>query len=73
MWLPAPLYESLPYCYILVGLLFIGGTFYLGPDAPGAMVYIGCGIFSIVAGAAVFLRRQAARGDREQLEQTDFA
>jgi len=73
MWLPGPVYESLPYCYLIGGLLFIGGTFYLGPDAPGAMLYIGCGIFSIVAGAAVFLRRQAYRGAQEQMEQIDFA
>ena len=29
MWLPAPLYEILPYLYILGGTLFISGTLYI--------------------------------------------
>lgn len=62
MWLPAPIYESLPYIYVLGGVLFISGTLYIGLDAPGAAIYIVCGLISILCGVFVFHRRQAHRG-----------
>lgn len=68
MWLPAPLYESLPYVYILVGTLFNFGTLYIGLSAPGAPLYMACGIISIVYGVVVFVRRQAYRAEPEQAE-----
>lgn len=61
MWLPGPLYESLPYLYILGGVLFISGTLYIGVTATGATLYIACGLFSIVYGVVIFLKRQSAR------------
>jgi uncharacterized membrane protein len=61
MWLPGPVYESLPYAYIVGGVLFISGTLYLGLDAPGAALYIICGLISIVSGVVVFGWRQAHR------------
>lgn len=61
MWLPAPLYESLPYLYVLGGVLFISGTFYIGVNAPGSPLYVACGLISIVYGAYVFKRRMESR------------
>ena len=66
MWLSAPIYESLPYLYILSGALFISGTRYIGATAPGVSMYITCGLISIVAGVVVFARRQAHRAAMEQ-------
>lgn len=66
MWLPGPLYESLPYLYILGGVLFIAGTLYIGVDASGVSLYIACGLISIVYGVVVFVRRQAYRTTAEQ-------
>ena len=57
MWLPGPLYESLPYAYIIGGVLFISGTLYIGLDAAAAPLYIACGLISIVYGAAIFSKR----------------
>lgn len=68
MWLPAPLYESLPYLYILGGALFNLGTLYIGVTAPGASMYFACGLISIVYGVVVFVRRQAYRASPEQTE-----
>jgi hypothetical protein len=68
MWLPAPLYESLPYLYILGGTLFNLGTLYIGVTAPGASLYIACGLISIVYGVVVFMRRQAYRAEAQQVE-----
>ena len=70
MWLPAPLYDILPYLYILCGALFISGTLYIGVTAPGASLYLACSLVSIVAGVAVFMLRQAYRAAAEHLEQT---
>jgi protein-S-isoprenylcysteine O-methyltransferase Ste14 len=61
MWIPTPIYEALPYLYILFGVLFFSGTAYIGLSAPGAIVYIGAGIFSIVYGAMIFAKRQMHR------------
>jgi len=61
MWLPAPVYESLPYLYVIGGVLFISGTLYIGFGAPGAPLYIACGLISIVYGAYIFAKRHAYR------------
>ncbi len=61
MWIPTPVYEALPYLYILGGVLFISGTMYIGFTAPGATLYVTCGVISFVAGAVVFARRRAHR------------
>jgi hypothetical protein len=61
MWLPGPIYESLPYAYIIGGVLFISGTLYIGLSSPGAPLYIACGLISIVYGAAIFSKRLAHR------------
>jgi hypothetical protein len=61
MWIPSPIYESLPYAYIVVGILFISGTLYVGLETPGAALYIVCGLISIISGAFVFGWRQAHR------------
>ena len=61
MWLPAPVYESLPYCYLLGGGLFACGTLYNGPGAPGALLYLACSLISLVYGVAILLRRYVYR------------
>lgn len=61
MWLPGPVYESLPYAYIIGGVLFVSGTMYIGINAPGASLYISSGLVSIVYGAVIFSKRQAYR------------
>ena len=61
MWLPTPVYEALPYLYVLGGVLFISGTLYIGLQHPNAVLYIGCGLISIISGAFVFAKRQFYR------------
>ena len=61
MWIPTPVYEALPYLYILGGVLFVSGTLYIGITAPGATLYIACGLISIVYGAVIFAKRQHYR------------
>lgn len=66
MWLPARVYESLPYVYVLCGALFIFGTLYIGVTAPGATIYLASGLISIVYGAVVFVLRQTSRAAATQ-------
>ena len=73
MWLPGPLYESLPYAYIIGGVLFISGTMYIGLNSAGAPLYIACGLISIVSGAAVFARRTNHRRRQTQAGQAKIA
>lgn len=61
MWLPTPIYEALPYAYVIGGVLFISGTLYLGLHHPAAPLYVTCGLVSIVAGIFVFGKRQFFR------------
>jgi hypothetical protein len=61
MWIPTPIYEALPYLYVLAGVLFFSGTVYIGMTAPGAMLYLGTGVFSTVYGAILFAKRHAHR------------
>lgn len=61
MWIPTPIYESLPYAYVLGGVLFISGTLYIGPSAPGAPLYTSYGLVSIVYGAYIFAKRRNHR------------
>ena len=61
MWIPTPIYEALPYCYVIGGVLFITGTLYIGLAAPGTPLYIACGLVSIVYGAYIFAKRHSYR------------
>jgi len=73
MWLPAPLYESLPYTYILIGILFMSGTLYIGVSAPGVTLYLACGLISTVYGAVVFVLRQTCRSAAQQIDMFETA
>ena len=46
---------------MLGGVLFIAGTLYIGLSAPGAALYISCGLVSIVYGAYIFVKRHQYR------------
>ena len=61
MWLPTPIYEALPYLYVVGGVLFISGTLYIGLTAPGTPLYVACGLVSIVYGAYIFAKRHYSR------------
>lgn len=61
MRLPEPIYESLPYLYVIAGTLFNVGIIYLGPNAPWARYYLAIGAFCTLCGLIVFYHRQVRR------------
>ncbi len=62
MWLPDPIYKSLPTLYAAAGAVFILGVFYLGLEAPMSPVYLSMGLVSILASITVSVWRSKSRG-----------
>lgn len=68
MWLPTPVYESLPYVYVVVGLLFITGATYIGIETGESSIYLGAGTISVLSGVLVYMRRATARAQKRKLD-----
>ena len=64
MWLPEPIYKSLPTVYAAMGACFIIGVFYVGLDAPMSPIYLGLGLLSILASITVSIWRAKRGGDK---------
>ena len=60
MRLARPVYESLPYCYMVMGALAIF-LFYLDPVGPRAVAAFAIGVIAATAGLTLVLRRQDYR------------
>jgi hypothetical protein len=71
MWLPEPIYESLPYLYVVCGALILGGAVYIGIGTAGTPYYLLIGILSILGGVAIYLRRMTARRQKANSEPAD--
>ena len=60
MWVAKPIYESLPYFYLLVGTLCLGASLYVNhwywPE-----ISFGTGLLCLVAGLVVLLKRRDFR------------
>ncbi len=61
MWLPDKLYEALPWAYVLIGLLFVSGVWYLDNGDFGSGFYFAVGVVSIIAGLIVYYVRSQLR------------
>jgi len=72
MWLPKPVYKSLPAMYALMGVLFIMGAIYMDLRDPMGPIYLGLGIVSIIAAVTVAFWRAKFPGDREKVD-SDFS
>ena len=66
MWLPTPVYESLPYVYVVIGILLISGATYIGIETGESSVYLGAGAVSVLSGILVYVRRATARSNRKK-------
>ena len=71
MWLPEPVYKSLPTLYAFMGACFIIGVFYLGLDAPMSPVYLGMGLVSILASITVTIWRSKHSGKMQRADSDD--
>ncbi len=73
MWLPKPVYESLPLFYVLTGLLFIAGAAYVAHWLWAAPYYMVFGYLCVVSGVVLFLKRLSHRRQKLQDEETQNA
>lgn len=68
MWLPTPVYRALPTAYAVIGVAFILGVLYVGPDAPLGRLYLGVGIVSILASVTVAFWRSKHKDSRQKVD-----
>ena len=68
MWLPTPVYRALPAVYAIIGVAFILGVLYVGPDAPLGRMYLGFGIVSILASVTVMIWRNKHKDNRQRVD-----
>jgi hypothetical protein len=60
MWLARPVYELLPYLYMLVGLALLGAAWLVEARAlPSVLMVVGA--LSVMAGLVLWLRRRDYR------------
>ena len=60
MWIARPLYELIPYLYMIVGLLLLGAAWVITMEVlPGIFLVIGS--LSLMAGIVLWLRRKDYR------------
>lgn len=60
MWVSKPIYESLPYFYLLVGALSLAASMYVSYWYWPTICFV-LGMFCLVAGLVVLLKRRDAR------------
>lgn len=66
VWLPAAVYEALPYVYLVAGMSLLAGLAYIGVYSSMGAVYAVAGVGALIAGVLVLRRRnQARRGKGE--------
>ena len=65
VWLWRPLYESLPYYYIVIGLLGLALSFYLNTWYWPTICAV-VGLASLVAGLVLWLKRRGYRQSRSR-------
>lgn len=63
LWLSKPLYEFLPYFYMLVGVLLVVASRTLDAGSWSGLVLL-LGLAFVVAGGALWWRRRVYRGSR---------
>ena len=60
MWIARPVYELIPYVYMVVGLALLGAAWVLNVDMlPGIFLLLGS--LSLLAGIVLWLRRKDYR------------
>ena len=60
MWISKPIYESLPYLYLLIGVISLAASMYIDHWYWPSISFI-IGLCALVAGMVVLLKRRDAR------------
>jgi len=65
VWIAKPIYEALPYFYLVGGALSIGASLYVTHWYWPTIGFL-LGVFCLVAGIVVLLKRRDSRIDRRR-------
>ncbi len=60
MWISKPVYEGLPYFYLIVGAITLAASLYVS-HGYWPTICFALGVFCLVAGLVVLLKRRDAR------------
>jgi hypothetical protein len=60
MWIARPIYEFLPYLYMLVGAVMVGAAWFLNLETLPSIL-LALGSLSLLAGIVLWLRRKDYR------------
>ncbi|MEJ2275809.1 MAG: hypothetical protein P8Y01_14775, partial [Woeseiaceae bacterium] len=72
MWVSKPIYESLPYLYLLMGAVALGASMYLNYGYWPTVCFV-TGLVCLVAGLVVLLKRRDNRvKDRRVGQRQDY-
>lgn len=72
MWLPTPIYERTPQLWLLMGVLFVALSLYIGFAYTLTYFYILLGGFCTVRGVQTLqMRRNYRRAPRDEAEDAD--
>jgi uncharacterized membrane protein YhhN len=65
MWLARPIYELLPYLYMVLGIVLLAVAWWLRvAKLPGLLMFVGS--VSLLAGIVLWLRRRDYRSRQEE-------
>ena len=71
MWIARPLYELIPYVYMLVGLVLLGAAWLIEMETlPGILLLVGS--LSLLAGIVLWLRRKDYRTTQAEYTTKSF-
>jgi uncharacterized membrane protein YesL len=66
MWLSRPLYELLPYLYMVLGIVLLGLAWH-STTLPGLMMFVGAA--TLLAGIVLWLRRRDYRSRQAEYDE----
>lgn len=67
MWLPKPLYESIPFHFLILGAAAVVAAFYVD-SGYWPEIFAVAGVLLLVLGVVLLLRRKGYRSSRSRLD-----
>jgi hypothetical protein len=66
MWIPRPLYETLPYVYMGVGVALLGAAYFIGEGPRGLLLLLGA--VGLTLGLVLWMRRRDYRASQREYD-----